>query len=171
MKKVLSAVLALVLALSMTTCALAATGLGSVTTASATAAGEKAGSVSVNTTMCAVSLDEEGKITSITFDIVQPGASFDTTGAISGDVNAEPKTKREQGDDYGMKAISPIGKEYYEQLDALEAWCVGKTAEEVLTTLTSEDGHIPDDVDVKASCTVGVADLLKALEKAAAAAK
>lgn len=171
MKKILSAVLALVLVLSMTTCALAATGLGSVTSVSATAAGEKDGSVSVNTTMCAVSLDEEGKITSISFDVVQAKAAFTAAGEISGEVNAAPQSKRELGDAYGMKAISPIGKEYYEQMDALEAWCIGKTVEEVLTALTSEDGYIPDGVDVKASCTVGIADQLKALEEAAKLAK
>ena len=170
MKKILTAVLALVLVASMTTCALAATGLGSVTTISATAAGEKNGAVKVNTTMCAVSLDEEGKITSITFDVVQPSASFDATGAIVGEVAPEVQSKRELGEAYGMKSISPIGKEYYEQVDALEAWCIGKTVEEVLAA-ASEDGHIADDVDVKASCTIGVGDLFAALQEAASLAK
>ena len=171
MKKILSVVLALALVLSMSTAALAATGLGSYTSVSAAAAGDKNGSVSANTTMCALSIDEEGKITAISFDVVQVKASFDTKGAVAGEVNAEPQTKRELGEGYGMKAISPIGKEYYEQMDALEAWCIGKTVEEVLTLLSSDNGYISDDVDVKASCTVGVADQLKALEKAFANAK
>lgn len=171
MKKILSVVLALTLVLSMSAAALAATGLGSYTTVSATSAGEKNGSVSVNTTMCALTIDEEGKITGISFDVVQPKAAFDTKGAVAGEVNAEPQTKTELGEAYGMKAISPIGKEYFEQLDALEAWCIGKTVEEVLTLLASEDGHISDDVDVKASCTIGIADHLKALEKAYANAQ
>ena len=170
MKKILTAVLALVLVASMTTCALAATGLGSVTTVTATAAGEKNGSVQVVSTMCAVSLDEEGKIASVTFDVVQPSVSFDTTGAIVGEVAPEVQSKCELGEAYGMKSISPIGKEYYEQVDALEAWCIGKTVEEVLAA-ASEDGHIADDVDVKASCTIGVSELFQALEEAASLAK
>lgn len=171
MKKILSAVLALALVLSMASVAFAATGLGSYTSVSATAAGDKNGSVSVNTTMCALTLDEDGKITGISFDVVQSKAAFDKTGAIAGEVNAQPQSKGELGEGYGMKKASAIGKEYFEQMDALEAWCIGKTVEEVLTALSSENGYIPDDVDVKSSCTVGVADQLKALEKAFANAQ
>ena len=171
MKKILSAVLALALVLSMTSVAFAATGLGSYTSVSATAAGDKNGSVSANTTMCALTLDADGKIVAVSFDVVQVKAAFDKTGAIAGEVNAEPQTKNELGEAYGMKAISSIGKEYNEQTEALAAWCVGKTVEEVLTLLASDNGYIPDDVDVKASCTIGVSDLLKALEKAFANAK
>ena len=47
---------------------------------------------------------------------------------------------------------------------AFEAWCVGKTVEEVVAGAA-------DDVDLKAGCTVGIESQLVALQKAAAAAK
>lgn len=168
MKKILTVVLAAALLLAMTTCAMAATGVGSVTTVTATAAtAEKAGSVSVVTTMCAVTLDENGVITGVQFDVVQPKGEFDTAGAVAGEVNASPMTKNELGEGYGMKGISPIGKEYNEQMEALAAWCVGKTVEEAVSLATAET----PDADLVAGCTVGISDQLVALVKAANAAK
>ena len=164
MKKILSAVIAMMLVLSMTS-AFAATGLGSYTAVTVTAAtAEKAGSVGADTYMCAVTLDEEGKITGISFDVVQAKGQFDAAGAVSGEASIEPQTKNELKENYGMKGISPIGKEYYEQMDALEAWCIGKTVEEVVTLSA-------DDADLKAGCTVGIANQLVALQKAAANAQ
>ena len=170
MKKILTVVMLTALMLALATSALAATGLGSVTSVSVTAAeAEKAGSVSVNTTMCAVTLDDEGKIVGCQFDAVQPKGTFDTTGA-AGEFNAAPQTKNELGAGYGMAVASPIGKDWFEQADALATWCIGKTVEEVLGMQTLESGA-PDEADLKTGCTIGVGDFLKALEKAAAAAK
>ena len=54
------------LMLSLSAGALAASGLGSVTTMSgAGAEADKAGSVTINTTMCALELDDAGKIVSV----------------------------------------------------------------------------------------------------------
>ncbi len=165
MKKILTAVLAFVLMMSLTLSAFAATGVGSHTTVTVTpATAEKAGSVEVTTYVCAVTLDEEGKITGVSFDCVEPKAAFDATGAVSGEVVANPQSKNELKENYGMKAISPIGKEFYEQMDALAAWCIGKTVEEVLS-LSAEDA------DLKAGCTVYIGNEMIALQKAAAAAK
>lgn len=165
MKKILSAILVAMLLLSLTVSAFAATGLGSYTSVTVTAAtAEKAGSVGADTYMCAVTLDDEGKIVSVSFDVVQAKGAFDAAGAVSGEAAIEPQTKRELKEGYGMKGISPIGKEYYEQMDALEAWCIGKTVEEVVTLSA-------DDADLKAGCTVGIANQLIALQKAAANAK
>lgn len=153
MKKILSAIIAASLILSLSACAFAATGLGSYTT------GKVAdGKVSVDTYMCAVTLDENGKITGVDFDVVQASAAADTDAAF------EAQSKRELGDNYGMKAISPIGKEYFEQMDALEAWCIGKTVEEVIAGSA-------DDADLKAGCTVGIANQLIVLQEAAANAR
>lgn len=165
MKKILTAVLAALLMMSLTLSAFAATGLGSYTTVTVTAAAaEKAGSVAADTYMCAVTLDENGVITGVDFDVVQAKGAFDAAGAVSGEASIVPQTKDELKDAYGMKAISPIGKEYYEQMQALEAWCIGKTVEEVVTLSA-------DDADLKAGCTVGIANHLIVLEKAAANAK
>ena len=171
MKKILSAVLMTALLLTLAASALAATGVGSTTAVSAAAAtADAAGSVSVTTTMCAVTLDDAGKFVAVDFDIIESKAGFDAAGAIAGDVNAAPQTKAELGDAYGMKAISPIGKEWYEQMDALEAWCVGKTPAEVLGMAFGPDGK-PTDADLTSGCTIYINDQLKALEKAVAAAK
>lgn len=170
MKKILFAVLMTALLLTVTAGALAATGLGSVTSVTVTdATAEKAGSVSVSTYLCAVSLDEEGRIVTVDFDAVLPAGTFDTTGA-AGEYVAEPQTKNELKEGYGMKAASPIGKEWYEQMNALEDWCVGKTVAEVLATPLNEKGAATD-VDLVSGCTVHINDQLKALEKAAANAK
>lgn len=170
MKKILTAAVLTALLLTLAAGALATTGLGSVTSVSVTdATAEKAGSVNVSTYLCAVSLDEEGRIVTVDFDAVLPAGTFDTTGA-AGEYVAEPQTKNELKEGYGMKAASPIGKEWYEQMNALEDWCVGKTVAEVLATPLNEKGAATD-VDLVAGCTVHINDQLKALEKAAANAK
>ena len=170
MKKILAVALMTTLLLAIAATAMAATGLGSVTSVSAAD-----GSVSVNTTMCAVTLDDAGKIVAVQFDVVQPKAAFDATGA-AGDFNAGPQTKKELKEGYGMKPASAIGKEWFEQAEALEAWCVGKTVEEVCAMKTFDRGDgshtmVPDEADLKASVTVTVGDYLVSLQKAAAVAK
>ncbi len=170
MKKIIAAAIVALLLVSISACAFAATGLGSYTkTTSTPATAEAAANVAVNTTLCAVTLDEEGKIVSISFDVIQPKSDWEVAVV-------ETQTKKELGEAYGMKRVSAIGKEYFEQLAALEAWCVGKTVEQVLTMPVMDRGdgshtHVPTDVDLAAGCSISVGDHLKALEKAAANAK
>ena len=177
MKKILTVVLTTALLMALATTAMAATGLGSVTSVSLTpAAADKAGSVSVNTTMCAVTLDDAGKIVAVQFDVVQPKAAFDAAGAASGELNAAPQTKKELKEGYGMVRASSIGKEWFEQAAALEDWCIGKTLAEVLSMKTFDRGDgihtmVPDEADLKTGCTITVGDYLAALQKAAAVAK
>ena len=175
MKKALALVLALVLVLCSAS-ALAATGVGMVTSVTTTAAtADKAGTVSVNTTVCALTLDENGVITGIRFDVVQPKGSFDTAGAVVGDATSAPDSKVIKGDAYGMKKASAIGKEWFEQAAFLEEWCIGKTVEEVLgmpTAVKNEEHNcVPAGEDVLAGCTIDVGSFLKALEIAAAGAR
>ena len=171
MKKILSAVLLAALLLTLATSALAATGLGVVGTMTTTAAtAEKNGTVAGYIYLCAVTLDDEGKIVDVVFDATQPSGSFDTTGAIAGEAVTNVVTKNEIKEGYGMKAVSPIGKEWYEQMEALSAWCVGKTVAEVLATPLTEGGN-PTDADLVSGCTVHINDQLVALEKAAANAQ
>ena len=165
------------LMLSLSAGALAASGLGSVTTMSgAGAEADKAGSVTINTTMCALELDDAGKITAVSFDIAQNKVGFDATGALTGELTGEHPTTKELGDGYGMKAASGIGKEWFEQAEALEDWCVGKTVEEVVTMPTYDKGdgrhtQVPDDVDLKTGCTIDIGSFLNALQEAADNAK
>ena len=169
MKKIITAAIVALLLVSISACAFAATGLGSYTkTTSTPATADAAASVSVNTTMCAVTV-EDGKIVDIDFDVIQPKSNWD-------EAVVETQTKLELKEGYGMKRVSAIGKEYYEQIAALEAWCIGKTVEQVLTMPVMDRGdgshtHVPTDVDLAAGCTISIADHLKALEKAAADAQ
>lgn len=170
MKKIITAALVALLLVSISACAFAATGLGSYTkTTSTPATADAAASVSVNTTICAVTLDAEGKIVEIDFDVIQPKSNWETAVV-------ETQTKLELKEGYNMKRVSAIGLEYYEQIANLEAWCVGKTVEEVLTMPIMDRGdgshtHVPTDVDLAAGCSISLGDHFKALEKAAADAK
>lgn len=177
MNKFAAAAATAALMLSLSAGALAASGLGSVTTMSgAGAEADKAGSVTINTTMCALELDDAGKITAVSFDIAQNKVGFDATGALTDELTGEHPTKKELGDGYGMKAASGIGKEWFEQAEALEDWCVGKTVEEVVTMPTYDKGdgrhtQVPDDVDLKTGCTIDMGSFLNALQEAADNAK
>lgn len=170
MKKIIAFAAVAALLLTVSASALAATGVGSVTSVTSAAAGEKDGSVSATTTMCAVTLDEEGKIVSASFDVVQSKGTFAADGALTCEPTAEPQTKNQLGAAYGMNKASSIGKDWFEQADALEAWCAGKTVAEVVTMSLNEKGA-PTDADLVSGCTMGVGDMLKALELAAANAQ
>lgn len=168
MKKVLSMVLVLAL-LSMSAVALADTyGLGIFTSigSSKDATAEANGTAQADTTVCAVALDAEGKIVAIHFDVAQTKIAVDDKGVVVADKAAEIKTKRELDDAYNMRPASPIGLEVDEQMDALEAWCIGKTVEEAVTKANSGE-----DADLLVGCTIHVDAFMAALTKAAANAK
>ena len=153
----------------------AKTGLGTVISASVTEEdkeNEKGASVQINTNMMAVALDENGVIVAAILDVAQQKAAFDLEG-VAGTVDL--RTKVEKEGDYGMKGVSAIGKEYYEQAKAFTEWMVGQTVEEVLAMPTYErDANhtaCPDVEDLKSSVSITVGDYLKALEEAASMAK
>ena len=75
---------------------------------------------------------------------------------------AKDAFKKEIGDDYGMVVASSIGKEWYEQAQALEQWMVGKTVEELSTA---------DKEDLKTSCTMGIDEYVEAVKAAAEVAE
>ncbi len=150
-------------------------GLGFVTSIGSIAdAGEKNGSAQVNTTVCSLNLDGEGKIASVQFDVQQTKIQFTAEGKLI-DLPEVLKTKIEKGDEYGMRAASGIGKEWFEQIHVFEEYCVGKTVEEVLgmETYERDASHpkVPAAEDMKSTVTISVGDYLAALEKAAANAK
>ena len=97
-------------------------------------------------------------------------------GFLGGNVSSLRDDETVLGDGYGMKAASGIGKEWFEQAEALEDWCVGKTVEEVVTMPTYDKGdgrhtQVPDDVDLKTGCTIDMGSFLNALQEAADNAK
>jgi len=125
--------------------------------------------------MAAVTLDANNRIIGIQMDSAQVKINFDSAGKLTTDVKNLPKTKVELGDNYGMKKASSIGKEWYEQIDALGKWMVGKTVDEVLAmkTYKKDDAHlnVPQEPDLTSSVTISVEGFLNSVKKAAASAK
>lgn len=148
------------------------TGLGkSVSLAkSASATAEKGASAQADVTMCAASFDENGVILSVYFDVAQCKVAFDEKGQLTTDTSAAFRTKKMLKDDYGMKGISGIQKEWYEQAEALEKWMVGKNVNDVLGMKVYERDpnhkEVPDVEELKSSVTITVGDYLKALKDA-----
>lgn len=149
-------------------------GLGMVSNVSIAAAGEKNGTTQVDSTACAVTLDANGKIVAVSWDVTQGKGAFDTTGAAKSEPANDIQSKKELKEGYNMKPASPIGKEWYEQIAALEDYAKGKTVAEVtgmkVTTVGTHD-NVPDVEELKSSCTMSCGDFFASLSKAAANAK
>ena len=181
MKKLFALSLALVLVLSLMGFSAEGAvkhGLGMVTKIGsvADATAEKPGAAQVNTTVCSVTLDADGKILSVIWDVQQTKIQFSIDGKPF-ELPAPEKllSKLEKGDAYGMRKASAIGKEWFEQIAAFGEYCIGKTLEEVLAipTFVKDESHpkVPDVEELKASVTINVGDYMDALQKAVANAK
>ena len=120
-----------------------------------------------DTTFASVVL-EGNVIKYVYFDVAQDKVTYDATGHVTSDKTTS-MSKKDLGDNYGMKDKSSIKKEWYEQVEALEKWAVGKTVEEVLnmpTTQKDEKHTVPADKDLMTGCTIGVTGFQQALDKA-----
>ena len=93
---------------------------------------------------------------------------YDGTGTITTDVTAAPKTKAQQGFDYGMVAYqaSGIGKEWFEQVENFCSYITGKTFAEVADIAVSES-TAPADVDLSTGTTIAIGGFQKLIAKAA----
>ena len=184
MKKVLALALAAAMALSMVACSSAPAseetttettykvGMGVVVEATEVAAEEETeGQSQINTTVALVVFDAEDKIVSAEIDVAQQTTKWDATGAVTTSAADELRTKAEKGTDYGMFAAwgSQLG-EWFEQVDAFEAWMVGKTYDEVVGMEFGENSHgytdTPADEDLKAGCTMSMTSFLAAIAQA-----
>ena len=143
------------------------TGLAIVasTEGSADASAEADGTAKFDVTLVAVTVDDNGVIQDCIIDNMNPSLSFNAKGEIA--APAEVLTKAELGDDYGMKVASSIGKEWYEQAEALAAYACGKTVEELKNGAISETGA-PADADLASSATMYLGGFVSAIEKAVA---
>lgn len=130
-------------------------------------AGEEEGLAEVDSTIVAVTVDNDGVIMDCVIDMVQTKVNFNASGEITTPLDTEFLTKNDLGDEYGMKANSSIGKEWYEEAAALAAYVEGKTVEEVMSIAVDESGHATD-ADLTASVTVSITGYLAAIEKAVA---
>lgn len=178
MKKSLSLLLALVLCLGASFAMADTFGLGIVTSihSSKSAYVEDDepydGRAQVDSTICAVILDNNGVIVDIHFDVAQTRVPFSVEGEILADMDAAIKSKLELGEDYGMRGASPIGAELFEQVIAFEQYCIGKTATEIIEmpTYAANENHlrVADVADLKSTVTIDVGSYVDALAKAVA---
>ncbi len=175
MKKILAVGLASVLAVSFAACS---NGGDQGTDAGNDAAAVKTGlavvsqiqdvketTLTIDSVGAAVLVDAEGKIVDVKIDEAQtkPDLAVDA-GNVS-----DLRTKLEKKEDYAMKPASEIGKEWYEQIAAFEAWAKGKTVDDIKAGV-GEDGY-PAAADLKAGCTMHASGFVTAVANAVASAQ
>ena len=126
------------------------------------AEGEVNGYQEIAQTLAAVLLDKDGKVVKCEID----SADFKLEHTAEGKAVAlaEVKTKYELGKDYGIVAYGGAKKEWFEQIDILEAAIVGKTLDEIKALVV--EGYKPNEEVATAGCTIAIADYIKAVEKA-----
>lgn len=130
------------------------------------------GRAEAKVTTCALLLDQEGKILSVKFDCTEAIATYNKAGAVTWPNTY--KSKKELGYDYGLKKYSSIGKEWFEQVNALEDYCTGKTVSDVSSMqLKEEDGRmgVPAAAELTSTCTISCDQFIEALKKAEMSAK
>ena len=86
---------------------------------------------------------------------------------VSIDETAKDKTKKELGEDYGMKQASAIHKEWSEQIAYLEKY-IAKNGIDAIKV--GSDGKA-ENADVRTGCTIRVDNYIKAIELAQQNAK
>ena len=138
--------------------------VASTSAAKGTDATEEAdGSFTVSTDICALTVDKDGKVTASVIDAVEPKIAFDKDGTTF-TPSSDLRTKGEKGDEYGMKAYSGIGKEWYEQIEGFCAYLKGKTASEISGIAMADDGKTTD-TDLLATATMAVSHFKALVEK------
>lgn len=120
------------------------------------------GSVQAIVNIAAVIIDEDGVIVNCNLDCADNNALFKYNGVAV--EPAEHLTKYEKGKNYNMVAYGGAKLEWFEQADAFEKICIGKTIDEVKAFI-AEDGATSDEV-IEAGCTIYVGDFIKSVEVA-----
>ena len=128
------------------------------------ASAEAAGTATTDISIIAVTVNENGVIESCAIDAIQGKISFDAEGQLVTEVT-EILSKNELGENYGMKAVSPIGKEWNEQAAAIAAYAEGKTVEELKTGAVDENGVVKD-ADLASSATIYLGSFISGIEEA-----
>ena len=111
----------------------------------------------ITETVASIVTDADGKIVLCRLDCVDYTATYGEDGKLS---TTAPASKVSLGAAYGTM---PAGT-WSEQSAALESYVVGKTQSEVAAIAL--EGGVVTDADLKASCSINVADLLKAIDNA-----
>ena len=153
--------------------------LGLVTRADGMAAtAQQAGTARATTTVAALTLNGEGRITSARLDETEAGFGLSAAGALS-----YPKallSKYAQGDAYGADSLLGSGMangaassglesdgagSWYRQADAFGRWLSGRTADEVSALRLDEQGR-PTNQDILAGTAMPIENFVEAIQKA-----
>lgn len=127
---------------------------------------DNAGSGAVDASIAAVLVDADGKIVACELDTLSMSTGFAADGKVTPVADKDLKSKYEQGAEYGMKSDYGSKREWTEHVDILEKQIIGKTIDEVKALVVNNyKGN--DDVQA-AGCTIGINDLILAVEKAVA---
>ena len=122
-----------------------------------------AGMVETNVNIAAVTMNGDA-ITSCVIDAVQAQVSFDGQGQLLTDLSAPVPSKNDRGADYGMGAVSSIGKEWNEQAAAFAAYVTGKTLDEV-AGIAVDEATKPAEADLASRVTISIGGFQALLEK------
>ena len=144
------------------------TGLAVITTAadSTSATAEAAGAVKLDSTLVAVTVDDEGIITSCTIDSIPATVNVDATGTITSDLAAAVPTKNELGENYGMVAWGGAIAEWDAQVAALCSYAVGKTVDQLKNGAIDETGKAPEGSELASSATIYLGGFVSGIEAA-----
>ncbi len=171
MKKILAIALCLMMVLACVACGAAEKeyklGMGVVVSMDSSATGN----AQVDATVAAVVTDADGKIVSARIDVAQNKMAV-AEGAV--DTAKVFETKKELGDRYGMAGKidnndDGVMKEWFEQVEALETYLVGKTLADVeaMTTTEAKGHQITTDADLLAAgCSMDIVAFREAVIKA-----
>lgn len=117
------------------------------------------GITGLNITAAAVTMDSKGRVTSAFCDAAEPRLTVVSDGLFN--EMEESRTKQEQGDAYGLRKVSGIGREWYEQSEGFANHIQGKNASQVAGLASGSEN-----TDLSAVCTISVTELKKAVVKA-----
>ena len=126
---------------------------------SSSASADADGLAQANVDIYAVTINSEGVIVDCKIDAIQCKTEFDAAGALVTEIGAQNLSKMELGDDYAMRAASGIGAEWFEQVEALEQYCIGKTPAEV-QGIALDDNGVATDADLVAGITMPLGDFI-----------
>ena len=135
---------------------------------STSATAEADGAVKYDITLAAVTVDDNGVITSCYIDSVPATVSMNAQGQITSDIAAAVSTKNELGENYGMVAWGGAVAEWDAQVAALCSFAVGKTVDELKNGAIDETGKAPQGSDLATTATIYLGGYVSAIEAAVA---
>ena len=144
------------------------TGLAVITNVSESANAVQA---KYDVTLVAVTVDDKGVIEQCIIDSIATNVTFDATGTITADLNADILSKNELGDNYGMVQYAGSKYEWYQQAAALADYAEGKTVNQLKNGAIDETGKAPAGSDLAANATIYLGGYVSAIEAAVNNAK